>query len=673
MPLVGQYTWSERPDRVVLSVPLKGCAPSKVDLFCTSRTLKVNFAPYLLDLVLHSSINAFKHKATVKDGTLLVTLFKQVEGVWGTLLVEPGSEAEVRASAVTEHEKLQRDMQEQRRDRKVDDERFSLRKQMSIEEAERSRLENVKAEEKETAERHMYATFAEMQSQQAQAKEAAAAAAAAKKADNSNTIFDSFLSNDDIDTEGEEEGEEEEEATTEGKSSSPLRPGDSRVEELSDSSDDDEANKNSKGAATKAKGKGQIFYESSALVQPRPQPPRPNHHQDDDKEVRFVPPPRVVDLGLGGEEGDASSSGAGGARVGIRFTPRVFPTPMRESKAAEEEDWVVKNRRHLKQHGVLGKGAARDVSEEDATWLKAKGDDFFRGGDARSAVSAYSAAIDADTSMTSCYSNRSACYLKLGQFADCRADCSSAIEQLDAASSLQQRQHNSSQEANARAQLHKLLLRRAVSSCHLGDYAAAIADQSRVLAAVEALHSVGLDSGLGAATTPATVMADLKMLRLLADADALKKQGDAVFAERRVDEAKGCYDQALSLVPLHVGCLSNRSACKLALGDVQGCVDDCSHALELLQIDPGASASSSTSAQGGLNMLAAVLPPAGSDKRLAWVTRTVARRGQALAQLNRLPEAAEDFRRAAALNPANDALKEDLVKIEAALRAQVCE
>jgi tetratricopeptide (TPR) repeat protein len=352
---------------------------------------------------------------------------------------------------------------------------------------------------------------------------------------------------------------------------------------------------------------------------------------------------------------------------------------MRESKAAEEEDGVVKNRRHLKQHGVLGKGAARDVSEEDATWLKAKGDDFFRGGDARSAVSAYSAAIDADASMTSCFSNRSACYLKLGQFADCRADCSSAIDQLDATASLQQKQHNSSQEASARAQLHKLLLRRAVSSCHLGDFAAAIADQSRVLAAVEALHSVGLDSGLGAATTPVTVMADLKMLRLLADADALKKQGDAVFAERRVDEAKGCYDQALSLVPLHVGCLSNRSACKLALGDVQGCVDDCSHALELLQLDPAASSSSSSSStqgQGlglGLNMLAAVLPPAGSDKRLAWVTRTVARRVQALAQLNRLPEAAEDFRRAAALNPANEALKDDLVKIEAALKVKVSE
>ncbi len=41
--------------------------------------------------------------------------------------------------------------------------------------------------------------------------------------------------------------------------------------------------------------------------------------------------------------------------AGISFTPRVFPTPMRESKAAEEEDWVAKNRKHLKRHGVLGK------------------------------------------------------------------------------------------------------------------------------------------------------------------------------------------------------------------------------------------------------------------------------------------------------------------------------
>jgi hypothetical protein len=38
----------------------------------------------------------------------------------------------------------------------------------------------------------------------------------------------------------------------------------------------------------------------------------------------------------------------------------------------------------------------------DATWLKAKGDDFFRAGDARSALSAYSAAIDVDEEYAAC-------------------------------------------------------------------------------------------------------------------------------------------------------------------------------------------------------------------------------------------------------------------------------
>ena len=32
---------------------------------------------------------------------------------------------------------------------------------------------------------------------------------------------------------------------------------------------------------------------------------------------------------------------------------------MRESKIAEEDDWIAKNRRHLKKHGVLGGNASR--------------------------------------------------------------------------------------------------------------------------------------------------------------------------------------------------------------------------------------------------------------------------------------------------------------------------
>jgi hypothetical protein len=51
-------------------------------------------------------------------------------------------------------------------------------------------------------------------------------------------------------------------------------------------------------------------------------------------------------------------------------------------------------------------GIGGDASEEDPVWLKAKGDDFYRGGDFRSALNAYSAAIDMNENMTACYSNR---------------------------------------------------------------------------------------------------------------------------------------------------------------------------------------------------------------------------------------------------------------------------
>ena len=70
------------------------------------------------------------------------------------------------------------------------------------------------------------------------------------------------------------------------------------------------------------------------------------------------------------------------------------------------------------------------MDEEDPTWLKAKGDDFFRGGDFRSAINAYSSAIEMDEHNIGCFANRAACYLKLDLLHDCKADCGSGISEI---------------------------------------------------------------------------------------------------------------------------------------------------------------------------------------------------------------------------------------------------
>ena len=52
----------------------------------------------------------------------------------------------------------------------------------------------------------------------------------------------------------------------------------------------------------------------------------------------------------------------------MKFTPRIFPTPMRESKINEEEDWIAKNRSHLRKNPQLRPQLdALDIEDSDPT------------------------------------------------------------------------------------------------------------------------------------------------------------------------------------------------------------------------------------------------------------------------------------------------------------------
>jgi hypothetical protein len=100
----------------------------------------VNFAPYLIDVVLSGEIDPLRHKATVKDGELRVKLFKKVPGdMWGSFAVDVEDKealGKAKADALVAHESLVQSLDEKRRDRRVEDERYSTRQQMKLDVSE---------------------------------------------------------------------------------------------------------------------------------------------------------------------------------------------------------------------------------------------------------------------------------------------------------------------------------------------------------------------------------------------------------------------------------------------------------------------------------------------------------------------------------------------------------
>eukprot|EP01043_Picozoa_sp_COSAG02_P129981 COSAG02_NODE_67610_length_252_cov_1.013072_1_plen_83_part_11 len=69
---------------------------------------------------------------------------------------------------------------------------------------------------------------------------------------------------------------------------------------------------------------------------------------------------------------------------------------------------------------------AVDLGEQNALFLKDRGDGFFGRRDYEAAVNAYSAALTLDRDLPAVYSNRAACYFCLSDYTACAKDCTSA-------------------------------------------------------------------------------------------------------------------------------------------------------------------------------------------------------------------------------------------------------
>lgn len=289
---------------------------------------------------------------------------------------------------------------------------------------------------------------------------------------------------------------------------------------------------------------------------------------DDETPMSYTPAPRVS-VGV----------------VPVGFTTRLFPTPLRESKVADESAWIMKNRSHLHKNKALvgrlppkysgssagggGEDLPIDISESDPVWLKGRGDDLYRGGDFLGAVNAYTAALDADPKAASSLSNRAACHLRLsGNGSDdahshavaCVADCGAALEILQALPE--------SGPSQARA-----LARRALAYRELGHYSSSLEDCRAAL-----LFRPG----------DATLLEEIDRGEPLARGDQCKKEAATRFASGDITGACDLYTAALEAVPSFPSALSNRAACYLALGKPRECIRDCTVVLEMLSVSASA-------------------------------------------------------------------------------------
>ena len=181
MPIPGEYTWKETSTHVHVRLALRGATGKTVDVYCADLYAKISYPPRLVELDLLHEVDADGARARIKDGYLTLSVPKAAPGpTWGALVLDRKQFSKAvlvarREDARDRRAAREREIAEKAKDRKGEDERLALRKQMTLDETERSTVEDKKSTEKEAAEASMYATLRETAAREAALKEDAEA------------------------------------------------------------------------------------------------------------------------------------------------------------------------------------------------------------------------------------------------------------------------------------------------------------------------------------------------------------------------------------------------------------------------------------------------------------------------------------------------------------------
>ncbi|XP_072134565.1 dynein axonemal assembly factor 4 [Mobula birostris] len=351
--LVKDYTWEQVESKVFITVPLKGVSAGKADIFCAEDYVKVNFPPFLFEVLLYASIDESKSSAKVGNGAVTFTLHKRESRMWEQLItaeVNKEKLQEKRERAILAAQVKAQEAAKEKAIRKRENEKYSLEKMMKVEEDNRKQIEELKKREqiKATEELEKW-KLQKLEEEELKRKEELKIARQKIEAEEKWKKGENIIRN----------------SASEASYKRSLK----------------------KGNATN------IFTE--------------------DARKEMIPGPRSA------------------GNIQIQFTPRVFPTALRESLIAEEEEWLRKQAEARRANNTYVP-EFKDLKEEEKNpdWLKDKGNKLFASGDYLAAINAYNLGIRLNNNLPVLYLNRAATHLKLRNLHKALEDCSKALELL---------------------------------------------------------------------------------------------------------------------------------------------------------------------------------------------------------------------------------------------------
>lgn len=293
--------------------------------------------------------------------------------------------------------------------------------------------------------------------------------------------------------------------------------------------------------------------------------------------------------------------------VNFQHSPRFFKTPARESTALQERVFIAKNRPFLKANKYFNTDSST-ISDSDPTWLKARGDEFFKNGDYLAAINAYSECIEKDDSIIKAFMNRSLCFIMIEEPDLCIVDCDKVLEILKDAD---------------QGSFTKVLKRKVSALCYKGG----LENLKKALEVMQrVLDKIGPD---------VSVTKEIAGLEASIEAYKMKKEGNEAFSNRDFDASISIYGKAIEKQSTLLEAYTNRSAVFLVMGDFHKCIKDCTHVLETLRSNEGSLSDSNF-------FLLSNIPPRGSESRLALAKACLGRSIVAKEHANLLEECSKE-------------------------------